>query len=461
MTIISTRLGKISGIDNGKVRTFLGVRYAEPPTGERRFLPAIMAAPWLGTFDATNHPNRPMQPQIAGTLGQTVPGELSEDCLFLNIVTPSVEGNSRPVLFWIHGGGFTAGSANEYDGSVLAEQGEVVVVTINYRLGAFGFLNLASQGEAYAGSASNGFRDQILALRWVHDNITDYGGDPDNVTIFGESAGGAAILSLLAAPSADGLYHKAIAHSAPGVSRPPKDTTRQLAQRLGIDQQDLIDTLRAMTADDLQALGIGGGAFVDGTVITRSTNEAILDRGAAGVPLIAGTNRNEGTLFTGPDEDQSAEHYAAANRMFASSTLDGADPSTYLDSLARTYPQDSPREIHERIWVDMFRRPCLGAAQRATSAGPGGWLYRFDLPANAAGGNSRLGATHASEMAFTFNTFANPDSIGFTFHDKQDAVVRQLAVVWSNTIIALAKTGDPNGVGCPSGLATTQPSVVV
>ncbi len=450
MTTITTRLGKITGSQDGRALTFLGIRYAEPPTGDLRFLPPVGASPWPGTADGTRFPNRPMQPQSAGTLGQSVPGELNEDCLFLNIVTPAVEGSRRPVLVWIHGGGFTAGSANEYDGSVLAEQGDVIVVTINYRLGAFGFLNLAAHGDEFAGSASNAVRDQILALQWVRDNIADYGGDPGNVTLFGESAGGTAVLSILAAPSADGLYHKAVAHSAMGASMPPDDITGGLAARLDIEREELVPTLRAMPAAELQALGIGGGIFIDGTVITRSTNAAILERGAAGVPIIAGTNRDEGTLFTGPGPDQPAESYAGGNRILAGNTLDGADPTAFIKGLRAMYPEDSPREIHERIWVDMFRRQCIGAAESATAAGPGGWLYRFDLSAGNGPEGRRLGATHASEMAFTFNTFANPDSIGFAFHDRNDGTVRRLAEQWSNTILAMARTGDPNGAGLPA-----------
>ena len=132
------------------------------------------------------------------------------------------------MLFWIHGGGLVNGSANEYDGSMLAAQGDVVVVTINYRLGLFGYLDLSPLGDKFAGSGSNGFRDQVLALDWVRDNITDYGGDPGNITIFGESAGGASVLALLATPAADGLYHKAIAHSPGTVDQPPPDLVTPL-----------------------------------------------------------------------------------------------------------------------------------------------------------------------------------------------------------------------------------------
>ena len=443
MAAIGTKLGKVVGLSNGNVQVFRGIRYAEPPTGERRFVPPVAASGWDGTLDATAFPNRAMQPPV-GTdlLGPPAPGELNEDCLSLNIYTPSTEGNHRPVLFWIHGGSFTGGSANEYDGSVLAEQGDVVVVIINYRLGVFGFLDLSKLGDEFAGSASNGIRDQVLALEWVRDNIADYGGDPGNVTIFGESAGGHSVHAILAAPSADGLYHKAIAHS-PGVANaPPDDFTPQLATRLEIEPSGLIDALRALSTEELLeaqiALNPSGGGNIDGTVVTRSTHEAILERGAAGVPLIAGTNLDEGTLFSFLIP---ADFYDVIGQRLA-----GAE---HLAALKAAYPDDSPREHFERIWVDMLRRASIGTTERATAAGPGGWLYRFDLAATRTVGGVELGATHGAEIAFTFNAFAgsNPDpALGY---DKSDPVVRKLAENWSNTVIAFARTGNPNGAGLP------------
>ena len=232
------------------------------------------------------------------------------------------------MLVWIHGGGFALGSANEYDGSMLAAQGDVVVVTINYRLGLLGFLDLSPLGEEFAGSASNGFRDQILALEWVRDNIADYGGDPGNVTIFGGSAGGHSVHALLAAPSADGLFHKAIAQSPGTVNTPPDDLLTPLAAELGLEGAELLAHLRATSAEAFLAVqgavgtGVGG---MDGTVVTRSTNDAILERGAQGVPLIAGTNRDEGTLFSvGFDP---ATH-GASERRVARFVTAGADSRT-------------------------------------------------------------------------------------------------------------------------------------
>ena len=213
-----------------------------------------------------------MQAKTAGSMEQAVPGQLSEDCLFLNLTTPSVDGAHRPVLVWIHGGGFASGSANEYDGRVLSRQGDAVVVTINYRLGAFGFLDLAPLGPEFAGSASNGYRDMILALQWVSENIEDFGGDPTNVTIIGESAGAKAVLGLLAAPQAEGLFHKAIANS-PGAPRAPEgNQIPTIAEKLGVDEDEVLAALRRMSAADLQKAELPAGGRIDGTVVTRPPN---------------------------------------------------------------------------------------------------------------------------------------------------------------------------------------------
>jgi para-nitrobenzyl esterase len=447
MSTIATRLGKVRGLDSGNVKSFLGLRYGEPPTGPRRFLAPVMASRWRGIYDATQYPNRAMQERTTGTLGQPTAGALSEDCLFLNIVTPSSKGQLRPVLVWIHGGGFINGSANEYDGSVLADQGNAVVVTLNFRLGTFGFLDLSSHGSKYEGSASNGVRDLIQALQWVRENIEDYGGDPNNVTIFGESSGGSLVLSLLAAPSADRLYHKAIAHSATCAFMPAEDQTEKLAKHLGVESTEYLNKLRSMSAQEIVDLKLRFRVSVDGKVVTRPTYQAIMERGSAGVPLLTGTNRNEGTLYT-KGKDAAQDHYPVVNHYLAAEMLCGEDPEQYLTALQGTYPDASPGKFHEMIWTDMFRRTCMQAAELSSLAGPGGWLYRFDLPANLPE-DSLLGATHSSEIAFTFNTFANPGTNAYAFHDRNDAVVRNVAQQWSDTIIQFSKNGQPNSGGLP------------
>ena len=454
MTTINTRLGAIQGISNNDVDVFRGIRFAEPPTGTRRFRSPIAAEAWQGTFDATGWGNRSLQapPQQFDVPEQ---GELSEDCLFLTVYTPagsSTREATRPVLVWIHGGAFIMGSGNGYDGSVLANQGDVVVVTVNSRRGMLGFFDLSALDPSFAGSASNGIRDQILALEWVRDNIADYGGDANNVTIFGESAGGAAVNCILAAPEADNLYHRAIAHSGGTPSMPPLDRTHELATHLSIDANDLVNVLAGMTGEEIltvqMATGLAGGSVIDGTVVTRATPVAMAERGTSGVPYIAGSNHDEGTLFTMMSQDTDYDKVIASmGHNLARSTLDGADPTAYINALRSEYPDATAKEIYETIWVDMFRRASIKNAEAASAAGPGGWLYRFDLRSKLAGG--ALGATHASEIAFTFNSYAAEEMQGIGFHDRRDPIVKQLAHDWSNTVLAFAKTGNPNSGDLP------------
>ena len=457
MITVDTRLGPLTGTKTNGVSTFLGIPFAQPPLGDLRFRAPLPITPWTTPHDGTRWGHQALQPE--SPIMSTPNGTQNENCLVLNVYTPAAGPDtggtgSRPVLVWIHGGAFTMGSANQYDGSVLVNQGNVVVVTVNYRLGLLGFLDLSAYGEAYAGSASNGIRDQILALEWVRENIADYGGDPGNVTIFGESAGGHSVNAVIAAPAADGLYHRAIAHSGGTPSTPPADFRTPLSNALGIAPDELLGTLLGMPAADVLALqiktGIGGsGSSVDGVVVTRPTEQAMAEKGPTAVPYIAGSNHDEGTLFSSMGASETPDFAAVLNtlgRNLASATLHGADPDTYIKRLQAAHPDLDDRGIYERIWLDMFRRASIDNAEAATAAGAGGWLYRFDLPSTAMGG--ALGATHGCEIAFTFNSFVGVNAAN-AFHDGDDPIVRDLARRWSDTVLVFARTGNPNGAGLP------------
>ncbi len=450
MTTVDTNLGRIEGLDLGTSHAFLGIRFGAPPIEKLRFMPPVAAGGWPGTLDATTYPARAMQGRTLGTMGQETPGPLNEDCLFLNIYTPSTSGAARPVMVWFHGGGFSAGSANEYDGRVLASQGDVVVVTVNYRLGPFGFLDLEPLGDQFKGSVSNGYRDMILALQWVHDHIADYGGDAGNVTIFGESAGAIGVLGLLAAPTARGLFHKAISNS-PGAPRMPAgDKTGYMAEKLGIPRSRLLETLQNLPAEEIIKAGLPAGYCVDGTVLTVEFNEAITDLGVDGVPLIVGTNRTEGTLFTPPDsEGEDLTGYEKRLNGSAGGVIRNADTAAYVDGLRRAYPHLNAKRLMEMITTDNFRRSAVEAAERASGAGPGGWLYRFDLATKLEYNGKLTEAAHACEMAFTWNAYADPDCHVFSMHDPDAPGVKQLAMRWSETLTRFARTGDPNGGGLP------------
>lgn len=446
--VIQTRLGQVRGLQDGQVFKFLNLRYGAAPIGALRFTPPQLPEPWAGVYDATQLP--PICPQEATPQignGRAVPKyRQDEDCLFLNIFTPAPDQQRRPVLFRIHGGGYDVGSANEMDGGKLAVQGDIVVVAPNYRLSLFGFIDLSSLDKSLAGSASNGFRDQIAALRWVKDNIADYGGDPENVTIEGLSAGGGSVLSLLAAPAANGLFHRGMAHS-PGIGAiPPQDYTQQLAAALKVGREHLLERLRALPAKDLLALqkSVGvtsSGGCIDGVVITRDYVQAIHERGAEGVSLITGSTHDEGTIFP-------ALGMPTGTGQAIAGLVVGGDPTKYLANLRAAYPKADAAALDVQVWDDFFRHSALRGAVAATEAGPGGWLYRFDLPTIAEGG--KLGATHGSDIPFIYNDFSTAASGEWgALFDGKDLANQKLAEQLSNTFLAFVRTGDPNGFGLP------------
>ncbi len=460
MVTLQTGLGSIEGVEGAGVLEFRGIRYAEPPVGERRFRPPVRTGRWSGTHDGTAWGCRSVQNPTPQGLGGPEPGEIGEDCLVLNITVPAAvaEGDPgrRPVLCWIHGGAFTIGSGNDYPAHELVRREDIVVVSVSYRLGALGFLDLSGLDPSYAGSANHGIADQIAALGWIHDHIADFGGDPDQVTIAGESAGAISVMSLLASPAADGLYRRAIANSTGGFA--PADTRDGVIalfdQALAGDVP-LLDRLRAASTDELLqaqvAAGFGFGSTVDGTVVTRSMDEAVARAAEAGVPLLIGSNADEGTLFLAIGGGDAGVFDVMTAGLPAAVTK-GGDVDHYRAQLTETFPDEDPAvdggiARNLRIWNQFFRRPAVESAALASELGAGGWLYRFELPSTAFGG--ALGANHAGEIAFTFDWLAGDDGdTGWTFHDRT-AANRAIAHAWSSAVARFVRTGDPNGPGLP------------
>jgi para-nitrobenzyl esterase len=393
--------------------------------------------------------------------GFVTQGELrtDEDCLFLNVYTPKADDGHRPVMVWIHGGAYTIGSGDMYDGAALARRGDVVVVTLNYRLGVFGFLALDHLDASLAGSGNNGIRDQIAALRWVRDNISSFGGDADNVTIFGESAGGGSVGALLGASEAEGLYHKAIIQSGPVAIAPPYKpelTTDALLVALGepeggIDAFRGADPTRLIQAQtDIGAIDLlgrdrdhaidGSGAglrpSVDGVVVHNSPAQIVSARGDANVPLLIGTNEDEGTLFTMLlPTDLSDEEVMAAL------------PETCTDpvALAEAY---AARTNDRRLLLDLmtdaiFLIPSLRLADAQAATAAPVWVYLFTWKTPVFGG--LLGATHALEIPFVWDLIDTAEWQLFVGEEPPRALVTGMQDAW----LAFARTGDPSTPGHP------------
>lgn len=446
--LVETRAGTFKGITRDGLNTFVGIRYARPVVGALRFRPPQPLDDAAETIDATRYGDRNFQvgqPEEFEAMMELHGGE-SEDCLFLNVYAPADADAPVPVLVWIHGGAFIGGSGNQYDPSNLVRRNGVIVVTINYRLGVFGFLNLSRLGDEYEGSANLGMQDQIAALGWVNEHIAAFGGDDSNISIFGESAGAASVNALMGAPGARGLFHKAMAFSGTEILAPPMEHLDAIRAHFGVDSdQACLERLRALPATDLsqlqQDLRLYVGASIDGTVITQSTTDAIKTGAAAHIPILTGSTKDEGTLLA-PAFTEFA-HEAVATIFGLSMTIGGDDGAAYRDFLDRHYGSEDLVGRMSRTWVDAFRSGAVRIASVASEHGAGGWVYSFDLETEHA-----LGTTHGSDIPFIFD-WTGEGSTRLFVHDPTASNLA-MAEKWSKTLVAFARTGDPNGAGLPS-----------
>ncbi len=438
---VDTPSGRLSGVEQGGIASFRGIRYARPPVGALRWRLPEALPPWPGTRDATRF--GPASPQAASRLdrmsGGTI-GAQSEDCLYLNIWTPGCDGAKRPVMVWIHGGSFTMGGGHQglYNGQALAARG-CVIVTINYRLGALGFLALDG-----ISTGAEGIADQILALEWVQTNIAAFGGDPGNVTVFGESAGAMSVAGLLASPRAKGLFHKAILQSGAGhIGHTPERADRvkhALLAELGTDTagiqavpQDAL--LKAQTAIIAKgnALKLGGLPFqpaLDNAILPVKPIDAIRAGSAAGIPIITGTTKEEWKLFTALDPR--LRLMSAGNLAARMKRLDeGAAPA-----LLAAYSEGSPFTRFNAVMTDKaFRIPAMRLLE--AQAAPV-FAYRFDWRSKFLGG--LFGACHALELGFVFGTYGEkPASTFFGKGPAADALSHAMIDAWTN----FARTANP------------------
>jgi para-nitrobenzyl esterase len=469
--IVETRSGKLRGVVRDGVFTFKGAPYGRDTGGAARFLPAQPAAPWTGVRTALSY--GPCCPQVArggwksdetAFVYDWDDGYPGEDCLRLNVWSSGLSGKPRPVMFWIHGGGYETGSSQElpaYDGERLARRGDLVFVSVNHRLGPFGFLDLSQLGgERYGLSGNVGQLDLVLALEWVRDNIAAFGGDPGNVTIFGQSGGGAKVSTLMAMPSAKGLFHKAIVESGSLLNVGDTGYTRRLAEAtlktLDLAPGDL-DKLASVPAAVLVAAGdkaknampkapagtinLGWAPVVDGHAIPTQTWAAGAPAQSAAIPMIIGSNRNE--LSPSLSNAALEAMNEAQGQKAATGGIAGA-PAGAWAAFRAADPQAKPVEIMSRIISSLFRVPAVAQAEaKARQGGAPAFLYRFDYnPRTVLDG--RVRAFHCAEMAYAFdNVDRCLNATGGT------AEARALSARMADAWIAFARSGDPNHKGLP------------
>ncbi len=453
MTIVQTSFGKIKGYTENGVQIFKGIPYAEPPVGDLRFSPPQAKKPWDGVLETTEFGPCAFQGySFLEVLGDKLQPE-SEDCLTLNIWTPAIDNKKRPVMFWIHGGGFTirGSRAPAFDGSHLAKRGDVVIVTINYRLGAFGYLFIPGE------TANAGQLDQVLALKWVNDNITKFGGDPDNITIFGESAGAYSVITLTAMPAAKGLFRRIIAQSMPTIDpKVLKKPTKDLMRALGIKNKD-INALRKVPAEEIikaqnEITNKGGLLFrpiIDGDTFPVHPLTLFKEGKCKNIDLMMGSNLHEGKLFTALNpatreikDEKTIMAYLGMNGINSEKARNIIE--TYKEARAGIFPND-PKELLDSIVTDlMIRVATLQILEAQSIYQQNTYNYLFTWETSVL--NGRLGACHALEIPFVFNTLKVPGADGLV-GDASD--IGNLCENMMDAWLSFAHTGNPNHDGIP------------
>jgi para-nitrobenzyl esterase len=470
--MVRTTSGQLRGNVRDGVHEFLGVPYAAPPVGPLRFRAPVHPAPWDGERDATHYGAVATQQPVPGIFGEvTTPRFASgDDCLNLNIWTPALGAAALPVLVWIHGGGFFAGSGTEeyYDGTNFARHG-VVCVTINYRLGIEGFGHFSEHFPELVESGNAGLLDQIAALKWVQENIAAFGGDPGNVTIAGESAGGMSVGTLLASPQASGLFRRAIPQSGAAHNAISAPTASLIAgyvlDHLGIAPGDL-DALQAVRTDavvetqiklmtelaqtrdpvrfrEAAATGLPFQPAYGTAVLPVRPIEAIAAGSAAGIDVMVGTTLEEGLvlivdladLFNEPLIEATLEAFMAAS---------GRRGSDALDVYRGNRPGVPPHVLAAAVETDrMFRIPAIRLAEAHARHGSNTWMYQFCWRSTAHGG--QYGACHMLEVPFVFHQ-VDGERIRRLAGDPPDALADAVHGAW----VAFAQTGNPNHAGLPT-----------
>jgi para-nitrobenzyl esterase len=474
--VVETRYGRVRGYVHNGIFSFKGMPYGADTSGPNRFMPPQKPAPWTGVRSSLSYGWVSPQPAREGWkndeeawLFRWNDGIANEDCLRLNLWSPGInDGRKRPVMVWLHGGGFSAGSGNElpsYDGENLARRGDVVLVSINHRLNILGHLNLAAFGDKYANSGNAGMLDIVAALEWVRDNIGQFGGDPGNVTIFGQSGGGGKVNTLMAMPSAKGLFHRAIVESGSLLAGATMESSNKLAtavlQQLQIAPSD-VAKLHDLPVGALEEAGVEVlrrnrpvGGIIDFRHIAgrlgwspvagpESLPQQPFDPQApamsAAIPLLVGNTLNEFVNgINRPDAFQmtDAEMRSNVKKIWADKT------DRLVDVFRKAYPHANNFQLWSAIAASPVRAATLEQVRRkaAQHSGPA-YCYRFDWQTPILDG--RPMAFHCSELAFVFDNTERCAAM-----TGNGAAARVLAAKMSEAWIHFARSGDPNHAGLP------------
>jgi len=467
--ITETATGKVRGYIHEGIFTFKGIPYGDTTAGSGRFAPPRAPRPWTGVRSSMHYgPVCPQAPR--GTWGEDEESFLfdyddgypGEDCLRLNIWTPGIKGaGKRPVMVWLHGGGFVSGSCQEhrsYEGERLSRRGDVVVVSLNHRLGPLGFLNLIHFGEPYAASANLGMLDVVAALEWVRDNIGNFGGDASNVTIFGQSGGGGKVGALMAMPAAQGLFHRAIVQSGSFlralVPERSEILTRAVFDELNLGPSE-VDKLQSLPLQTLIAAGdaallkthpptplvwnrvadiLGWGPVVDGKFLPHHPFAPVAPAISAQVPMLIGTTLNEFTTSLNHPEYEAMTEEEASRRL---NDMYGVDPKRILEVFRASHPGAKPFDLFSLAMTTQVRQGAVIQAGLKAAQGTPAYLYWFQWKTPVLNGRPR--SIHCIDLPFCFDNTDRSENL-----TGGGPVPRALAAPVSEAWIQFARTGNPN-----------------